>query len=363
MNARHAGLVAIFVGASALLAGCERPPMHSTQSGYRGLAMGQVVNPRLNAVVQERQALPAAVPDVPSPPGSPLAKDVYKNVPVLGELPVGEFTRLMLQITAWVSPEKGCAYCHTEGDDLSSDKLYTKLVSRRMLTMTRQINTRWTSHVAQTGVTCYTCHRGKPVPAALWFDEPEGRRAGGTTPVGFGQNHPSRQAGLTALDRNVLARYLLGNEPIRTAGAAALPQGSTTTIRQTENSFGLMIHMSEALGVNCTHCHNTRSHVDWSGSPMARTTAFHGIRMARELNNEHLLPLTGVFPKERLGPTGDVAKISCATCHQGVNKPLNGAPLAQDSPALSARLVPVSTTTAAPTAATPAPPPAAGAKP
>ena len=62
MNARHAGLVAIFLGASALLAGCERPPMQSTQSGYRGLAMGQVVNPRINATLQAGQPLPAAVP-------------------------------------------------------------------------------------------------------------------------------------------------------------------------------------------------------------------------------------------------------------------------------------------------------------
>jgi outer membrane protein OmpA-like peptidoglycan-associated protein len=50
--------------------------------------------------------------------------------------------------------------------------------------------------------------------------------------------------------------------------------------------------------------------------------------MARELNNDYLVPLTGTFPESRLGPLGDVKKVYCATCHQGANKPLNGAQMA-----------------------------------
>jgi photosynthetic reaction center cytochrome c subunit len=38
-----------------------------------------------------------------------------------------------------------------------------------MLQMTQYINSEWKTHVADTGVTCYTCHRGQPVPSALWF--------------------------------------------------------------------------------------------------------------------------------------------------------------------------------------------------
>ena len=44
--------------------------------------------------------------------------------------------------------------------------------------------------------------------------------------------------------------------------------------------------------------------------------------MVRDLNKDYLEPLTDVFPANRLGPTGDVAKVNCATCHQGVDKPL-----------------------------------------
>ena len=46
------------------------------------------------------------------------------------------------------------------------------------------------------------------------------------------------------------------------------------------------------------------------------------------------MPLTASFPADRLGPTGDVAKVNCATCHQGVYKPLYGAQMAKDYPEL-----------------------------
>ena len=333
-NMRLLGQRAALLGLCLWLVGCERPPMESSQNGYRGTAMGQVSNPRITGPVLAAQTVPEPLPAVPSPPGSPLAKDSFKNVQVLGDLPVGEFVRTMQAITNWVSPKQGCAYCHAPGEDLSADTLYTKVVARRMLTMTRHLNVDWAQHVKQTGVTCYTCHRGEPVPQRVWFNEPGGPRAGGATAEGYGHNHPSTQAGLTSLDVNVLSRYLLANEPIRTAGTQALPYGSTTTIRQTENTFGLMIHMSESLGVNCTHCHNTRSHASWAESPLTRTQAFHGIQMARDLNTTYLGPLTSVFPAQRLGPTGDVAKVNCATCHQGVNKPLNGISMLKDHPAL-----------------------------
>jgi photosynthetic reaction center cytochrome c subunit len=95
-----------------------------------------------------------------------------------------------------------------------------------------------------------------------------------------------------------------------------------------------MMHMSESLGVNCTYCHNTRNFASWSESRPQRVTAWHGIRMARDINNDYLTPLTKTFPANRLGPTGDVAKVNCTTCHQGAFKPLYGAQMAKDHPEL-----------------------------
>jgi photosynthetic reaction center cytochrome c subunit len=56
--------------------------------------------------------------------------------------------------------------------------------------------------------------------------------------------------------------------------------------------------------------------------------------MLRDLNSNYMLPLTPVFPAAQRGPSGDVAKIDCATCHQGVYKPLFGAKMASHFPPL-----------------------------
>ena len=57
--------------------------------------------------------------------------------------------------------------------------------------------------------------------------------------------------------------------------------------------------------------------------------------MARDVNLAYMEPLTDVFPAHRKGELGDVAKLNCATCHQGAYKPLNGAAMAKDFPELA----------------------------
>jgi photosynthetic reaction center cytochrome c subunit len=45
-------------------------------------------------------------------------------------------------------------------------------VAYSMIEMTQNINQNWIGHVqanAEVGVTCYTCHRGQPVPNNVWF--------------------------------------------------------------------------------------------------------------------------------------------------------------------------------------------------
>jgi photosynthetic reaction center cytochrome c subunit len=124
-----------------------------------------------------------------------------------------------------------------------------------------------------------------------------------------------------------------------------------------------MIHMSEGLGVNCTFCHNSRSFTGWSESTPQRVTAWHGIRMVRDLNTSYLEPLTAQFPANRLGPGGDVAKINCSTCHQGVSKPLYGAPMAKDYPELTRVKVAIDPAAVDPATADPAAADAAAAAP
>jgi photosynthetic reaction center cytochrome c subunit len=326
--------------ALGLLSGCgERPPIDTQQLGYRGTGMEQNINPRIMKTVM---AANQPGPIQPAADGSgPLASEVYQNVQVLKDLSVGEFTRVMLSMVDWVAPadQKNCTYCHN-AENYADESKYEYQVARRMLTMTRDINSNWQAHVGQTGVTCHTCHRGQPVPPYVWFVDPGSGRENAFVGTRAEQNSAVTGLGITTIGHSSLpydpySPFLLGNLPIRVNGPTALPTGNRSSIKQAEWTYALMVHMSDSLGVNCTYCHNSRAFAEWDGeSRPQRTTAWHGIRMARGLNNEYMVPLTGVFPATRLGPTGDVAKVNCQTCHQGVNKPYGGVSMAKDYPEL-----------------------------
>ena len=328
------GVAALVTVAMLFTAGWTRPPVQSSQNGYRGTAMDQVANPAAAARLRAANALPDPI-DKASPDGD-RATAVYKNVQVLTDLSADQFNRVMLAITEWVAPQQGCAYCHNV-ENLADDGLYTKKVARRMMQMTRTINTDWKQHVAATGVTCYTCHRGMPVPANIWFHNPGGPHATGFATTNYGMGHPSAVNGTTGLPGDPFSPLLEGDVAsgaIRVEATEALPRGLGASIQTTEQTYALMIHMSESLGVNCTFCHNTLQFASWDQSTPQRVTAWHGIRLARTLNDTYLSPLTELFPPNRLGPLGDGPKVNCATCHQGVNKPLYGVSLAKDYPEL-----------------------------
>jgi photosynthetic reaction center cytochrome c subunit len=201
-----------------------------------------------------------------------------------------------------------------------------------MLEMTRFINSGTHPHVGETGVTCFTCHRGENVPAMTWFssDEEAGVFAGNRA----GQNAPSAVPQYASLPGDPFTGMLDGEAAIRVATTSALPSGNTRNIKDTEATYALMMHLSEALDVNCTFCHNTRAFYNWDESPPTRVTAWHGIQMVRALNGEYVSPLAEVLPEHRLGPGGDAPKVNCGTCHQGLPKPLGGASVIAEFPAL-----------------------------
>ena len=316
-------IIASFVGA-----GWDAPPVETTQIGYRGSGMYIFKD-------KEKQAELAAVNVPPPSPYEPDASGdragtIYENVQLLGNLSDDQFNHFMASITEWVSPEAGCAYCHNE-ENLASDEKYTKIVARRMIQMTQAINVDWTDHVSQTGVTCYTCHRGENIPAQVWSRDLEPKPQGNMTSNRAGQNVVAKFGGNTSLPQNALEDYLLGDKQIRVHSLNALPTGDNKMgVKETENTWSLMNHMSESLGANCVTCHNSRAFNDWDQSPPQRVTAWHGIRLAREINNTYMVGMTPLFPENRLGPEGDVLKVGCATCHNGVQKPLNGVSMLKD---------------------------------
>jgi len=321
-------VVAILTIAMLTMSGWDRPPIEAVQNGFRGVGLEQVYNPR-----DVRDQL--AANEVPEPfwplddvdMTTPKAGDIYENVEVLGHLPDDQFNRLMSGLTEWVVGDAAaCDYCHNTAN-FADGSMYTYQVSRNMLKMTQYLNSEWAeNHVYPTdgasGVTCYTCHRGQPVPPAIWFEDT--RPATGMVGNLTGQNTPSEPAALSSLPFDPYTPFLEQDQDIRVHTLTALPSGNDATIKQTEYTYSLMMHMSTSLGVNCTYCHNSRAFYKWEQVPPQRASAWYGIRMVRELNNDWLVPLQPLYPDNRLGPNGDAPKANCTTCHYNVYKPFFG---------------------------------------
>ena len=326
MATMRIGLVLLLLSGLLAITGCERT--ESTQLSYRGLGLTQLYKPSKAAALAELNVAPK--PLKKANPDGPRAEDYYENVQVLGDYSKSEFARTMSSIKNWVASDTGCGYCHIAPTYNLDDK-YQKRVAREMIRMTRRINTQWSAHVGKTGVTCYTCHRGQPVPAKLWYLPPPREQRGYTK---LKASMPLPLANNTGLPVDALANYLLGDDSIRIVGTTPLAGENRHSINQAKLTYSMMMVISESLGVNCDYCHNTRSFYSWDQSRPQRATAWWGIRMVRDLNNNVMVPLTGTFPPERLGPMGDAPKIYCATCHQGVFKPLYGAIMIGDFPEL-----------------------------
>jgi photosynthetic reaction center cytochrome c subunit len=339
-------IIASVAALPMLLAGCEIGPKKSSQQGYRGTGINQVVNPGL---AKAQVPIPANAYPTPDDSG-PRASETYQNVQVLGGVSTERFNHLMAQMNNWVVPqadlpaaEQGCNYCHNP-NNMASDEKYTKVVARRMIQMTQNINAGYTQHVKGTGVTCWTCHRGNAVPAYKWASAPP--EPGTIMRNKRGQNTPTQATAYASLPYDSFSAYLKdgGVNNIRVASSMALPSPAHVVSTKTaEKTYGLMMHMSQGLGVNCTYCHNSASFRAWNMSSPQRVVAWYGLRMVASTNAEYMTPLASVFPAispvvsydvHRKGPMGDVYKVNCLTCHQGLAKPMNGVSMRADNPTL-----------------------------
>ncbi len=326
---------AIVTAAAGLTFTFTHPPVTTIQRGYRGLGLQVNYLPSYVQKLREINKVPDPEPPI-DPAGSP-SSDTYQNVKVLGKVDSLEFLRVMASIKDWVAPVQGCTYCH-HPDNPAWDVKYTKIVARRMLQMVEHINTDWAVHVGKVGVTCYTCHRGHPVPSRIWFNAPPPAPAqlGGMAEANQGKNIPNVTAGYSSLPYDPLSLYLEKGYNIRVQAAVALPGTDSNSLKHAEWTYALMMYIAQSLGVNCDYCHNTRAFRDWAQSSPQRVRAWYGIRMVRDLNNNFLDKLHDVFPAYRLGPMGDSPKIGCATCHKGVYKPLYGISMLGTYPELAA---------------------------
>jgi hypothetical protein len=179
-----------------------------------------------------------------------------------------------------------------------------------MLQMVQHLNTNWKPHVGPSGVTCYTCHRGQPRP-------PERSRP--------------------ALTSVALAE-VAGGGGSTDAAAAGRPARATTEAEKADAQYAWMLHYAEALGSDCTQCHerpgaasdataDAASRADGARRAAQKLRAAQGLRLLKDINTR---PLTA--------PAAGSAWLdaTCATCHQGARRPgADGAPQARDHVALT----------------------------
>ncbi|MDW8445176.1 MAG: photosynthetic reaction center cytochrome PufC [Acetobacteraceae bacterium] len=342
------GVAAAFYLASTF----ERPPVTAIQWGPRGTAMELVYNPRTVVRNLPRHAVPAKEEEVEKS-GIP-SREAYQNVQVLGDLDSAEFLRLMNAITAWVSPQQGCNYCHNP-ENLADDSVYTKVVTRKMLQMTKVINESWQAHVGQTGVTCWTCHRGQPVPAYVWSTEtPQAGAAharaddhrGGT------EHRLHRGRAFVAADRSVHALPARGQADPSHHHLDADVARRQPDVDQADRvdlcadvplhrGDGRQLHLLPQLAklrqmgrVDAATRHRLARHLHDAGDQQRLDRPAHAA-----LAGESEGPARGRCGGQLwrgVGPMGDALKVNCLTCHQGAHKPMLGARMLADYPELNA---------------------------
>ena len=288
---------------------------------------------------------PAVLP--PAASGGPSATAAYKNVQVLTDVSAAEFMRTQEAITQWVSPKQGCDFCHT-GSDYASDAKPTKSAARIMMRMTRHINADWSNHVAPAGVTCFSCHRGQPVPAEIWFPMPPPPKHDFIAPQDNWQE--SADTVRKFFPDAGWSEYYLQDQPIAAQSTTALPTNTIGSFDETKRIYEMMMQMSDGIGVNCGFCHNSRAFESWDESTPYRWVGYDALRLTRDINKNFMLALAQAIPQTRQlsdetrlpvlparqqGVQGGNGLVICSTCHYGLTKPLNGANVQQSYPALT----------------------------
>ncbi len=344
-------IATVIIGAGVIGAGVlavivpdwHRPGFHGTQMGFRGEQAVQFESRAssvpINAIVPE--PLPPAVE------GGPKATEQYKNVKVLTDLSAAEFMRLQQAVTNWVAPQQGCAFCHNT-ENFASDEKPTKLAARRMFEMTRYINSAWATHVNPAGVTCYTCHRGQPVPAEVWWP----RVPAPVKKFIDKRDHWNEAADTvsTFFPNAGYAEYYLQDNPVAAQSTTAMRTHDVADVVVPTRIYEMMMQYSLSIGVNCNYCHlNTSVFEDWKQSTPMRWTGYYALRFIRDLNRNYLLPLAQIIPQQRtlvhptampvipdtqMGQQSGNALLTCSTCHYRLPQPLNGANMIKDYPGL-----------------------------
>jgi hypothetical protein len=89
------------------------------------------------------------------------AVEQFKNIQIFKTATTGEVLGYMRAFNAALGVE--CSFCHVDGDR-ASDSKGEKVMARKMLTMTHEINDKF--FAGKMEVRCFTCHKGASHPVS-----------------------------------------------------------------------------------------------------------------------------------------------------------------------------------------------------
>jgi hypothetical protein len=197
------------------------------------------------------------------------AETVFKNIEILKGKKASRLPGMMSALTGLLGVD--CAHCHTPQE--WEKETPAKQTARKHFDMLRVVNTQL--ELQTNGVTCWTCHRGKPQP------EPPPPDAFKPTDEMIKQAEQDKRP-VQEVYKNI--QSLKG-----------VPAGRWMII---------MTMFTRSLGVDCTYCH-VEGKFELDDKP-AKQTARKMLRMVGTIAREIYKGSTPVF---------------CYTCHRGQTRP------------------------------------------
>ena len=259
-----------FIGGTAVAAADEEIALNQAYINYS--TAGDYIQPESVAAVQ------AYIAQYPEP----------QNVKVLTGLNTSQVWSFMTNFVAG-GLQVDCTYCHNinnfgaDGADIGDDIVAARKDNARLhLQMVADLNQNWLTQLAAiegkqpsgAQIICATCHLGQPKPVA-WPDE------------------------LHALPDD----YRL---PLDNLDVLLVTGNLDVSLDAVQYNQHTMYHMSESLGVGCTHCHNSRYFPSWEQP--AKYYGLTMLQMAQHIRGNYQESMNGQEP-------------SCFLCHRNQVRP------------------------------------------
>jgi len=133
------------------------PPINPGETTPAPPLPGQAETPGATSASGETTELPSLDP-LPASNREERTEQKYKNIQVLKGLPASRLDSIMFAFKNSLGVD--CTYCHVK-DHFEKDDKPAKQTARKMIGITRDATAKLGGAKR---VTCYTCHRGEPLP-------------------------------------------------------------------------------------------------------------------------------------------------------------------------------------------------------